>query len=367
MSLTSSSRRTLVSVTIILAAIVAVLVCIPPASAQNCTAGNLPACTIGTATATALTPCPADPTGVAGNCWGLNVSSCPNPVTQPYDAIVKVTSPAGASIGTVIFLSPAGGEEFYDAAFVPNGRQIINTVVGANYTAVQIVYLNKVAGWTTGPAADGPLALACLPATSMQWIYDNILSTGTPLCATGNSGGAVQIAYALAEYGLGSIFSMVEPTSGPEFARLDEGCSPKANEYTACAICGFGTLNGKFDSGAATADVDPAYTGSTSKPGDCTENITGQGDFAKQLRHDSILSDEYSAPALSFPTTDIHMAFGGGDASSNAIPQGLDWTSLITTKTAIVCVPSAQHTLPDSTAGALQIEHDLTSYCKLQP
>lgn len=365
MSLSKPSRRSLVSLTVIVAAIVAALVCIPPASAQNCTAGNLPACTMGTATATQFNPCPDDPNGVGGNCWGLNVSSCPNPVTQPYDAIVKVTSPAGASIGTIIFLSPAGGEEFYDAAFVPYGSQIIKAVVKASYTAVQIVYLNKVAGWTTGPAPDGPLALACLPATSMQWIHDNVLSTGTPLCATGNSGGAVQIAYALAEYGLGSIFSMVEPTSGPEFARLDNGCSP-ANTNTACAICGFGTQNEGFTAGAAAQDVDPAYTGNLLGNGPCSQDVGGSTMNAEQLHHDSILSDNYAPEFLSFPTTDIHMAFGGLDANSNAISEGLDWASVIKTSTAIVCVPTAEHTLPNSSKGSTLIENDLIGYCKLQ-
>jgi hypothetical protein len=341
---------------------------IAPASAQKSPpSDSAPNFTIGTATGTQLSTCPTDPGDVSGNCWGLNVV-CPNvtPI-QPYDATVKVTSPSGASIGTIIFLSGGRGIPFYDADF-KYGSSVIQTVVGAGYTAVQIKYDNPVAGWLTGPAADGngPISLACLPSTSMQWVHDHILSTGTPLCATGNSGGSQQIAYALSQYGLGSIFSMVEPTSGPEFSRLDYGCAPEET-YSACAVCGFGTLQESYGLSIAETGVDPAYTGIVDhKPdGPCSEGVQGSTQNASQLHHDSTLSDIYP-PTLSF-TTDIHFAFGGLDADSAAIPEGLDWASMITSPTAIVCVPSAGHSLPSYQAGAAQIENDLISFCKLQP
>jgi hypothetical protein len=91
----------------------------------------------------------------------------------------------------------------------------------------------------------------------------------------------------------------------------------------------------------------------------------GSPQWAAQFHHDSILSDKYH-PILSF-TTDVHFAFGGLDATSPAIPEGLDWASMIPSATAIVCVPSAEHQLPSSLQGATQIENDLKSYCKLQP
>lgn len=354
MNRTSSTRKNLVSVAIVVAALVGVA----PASAQK---SNF---SIGTAVGTQLSTCPSDPGGVNGACWGLNVSGCPNPVTLPYDATVKVTSPSGASIGTIIFLAGAGGEDFYDRAF-KYGSSMIEDVLGAGYTVVQIRYNNPVAGWLTGPALDGPLSLACLPSTSMQWVYDNVLSSGTPLCVTGNSGGGQAIAYAVSQYGLGAIFSMVEPTSGPGFSRLDHGCAPEG-DFTACAICGFSTQIESYGAGAAAEAVDPAYTGSTTVKGPCSYDLQGSTRYASQLRHDSTLSDEYP-PTLSFPGTDIHIVFGGQDANSPSISQGIDWASAISSPTAIVCVPSAGHELPSSQAGAAQIENDLIRYCKPRP
>jgi len=101
---------------------------------------------------------------VSGTCWGLNISACPNPATLPYDATVKVTSPSGTSIGTIIFLSGDTGNQNYEEEFT-YGSSVIDTVVGA------------------GTDGNGPISLACLPSTSMQWARDHILRAGT-LCAT---------------------------------------------------------------------------------------------------------------------------------------------------------------------------------------
>lgn len=322
---------------------------------------------LGTAVGTELAACPSDPGGLSGTCWGLNVS-CPL-VTQiqPYDATLKVTSPSGASIGTVIFITGGGGVGFYDTQFT-DGSDLINAVVKADFTAVQIVFDNQVAGWLTGPALDGngPLSLACLPATSMQWVHDHILTSGTPLCATGNSGGSFAIAYALSQYGLGSIFSMVEATSGPELSRIDQGCAP-VHEFVACATCGSGTQSESYGLNNAENFVDPAYTGVVDgKPnGPCSKGINGSTQSAGLFHHDSILSDT-AAPILSFPTTDIRFVFGGQDLTGGAIPEGLEWASVITSQITIVCVPSAGHMMANYMAGATQIENDLINYCKLQ-
>jgi hypothetical protein len=320
--------------------------------------------TIGTAVGTELSSCVNDPKGVKGNCWGLNIS-CPNVnAFLPYDATLKITSPTGSSVGTIIFISGGGSTYYYDT--FTYGTSLIDDVAANGFTAVQIAFNNPVAGWLTGPATDGngPISLACLPATAMKWVYTNVLTAGTPLCATGNSGGAFAIAYGLSYYGLDSILTLAEPTSGPELSRMDYGCAPKG-KFLACAVCGSGTQDETYGLANAEQYIDPAYTGvmNMKADGPCSEDVNGSTRNAAQLHHDSILSDTYSAQ-FSF-TTAIRVLFGGQDLSGGGVPEGLDWVSFITSPITVVCVPMSGHEMANSLSGATQIESDLTTYCKL--
>jgi hypothetical protein len=324
--------------------------------------------TLGTVTGMTSGISCGDKGGVSGACTGLNIS-CPNVTPlQPYDVTAKVTTPSGTSVGTIIFMTGGGGNSFYDAEF-SQGSAVISTVVAAGFTAVQLKFDNKVAGWATGPAADGngTISLACLPATAIQWVDDDELTLGTPLCATGNSGGADALAYGLAQYGLGSILSMIEPTSGPELARLDEGCSPNPAPM-ACATCGPGMLALGIGLSNSETFVDPAYTGAVNNPpvsaDVCSENILGVQNNSTLLEKDSILSNVYK-PVLNY-TTDVHIVFGGTDTTGGDIPESLLWATVITSKSTIVCLPGVGHALPNFTAGATQIENDLITFCKLQ-
>jgi hypothetical protein len=77
-------------------------------------------------------------------------------------------------------------------------------------------------GWleATPGVESGQEALACRPATAIQWVHDN-LAQGR-FCITGNSAGASQITYVISSYGIAA--DVVVPTSGPPMAALSKGC-----------------------------------------------------------------------------------------------------------------------------------------------
>src|SRR5262249_38079196 len=75
------------------------------------------------------------------------------------------------------------------------------------------------------PAPNGVNQLACRWSTLAKWVHDNAtLTPSGAFCATGNSAGSAAAAYAIAEYGLDTIFNFLEETSGPPFSRIDHGC-----------------------------------------------------------------------------------------------------------------------------------------------
>jgi hypothetical protein len=258
----------------------------------------------------------------------------------------------GAPKGTVILLTGGGGTGSYSGDFT-YGQQIISQIVAAGFTAVELRWTG-MGGWLSGPG--GPRKLACRFATAAKWIYENVHVGGSanPFCATGNSGGSGAIAYALAHYGLGALFDMVEPTSGPPFGRIDHGCiCDQPPVPTAC-----GTMMPECYGGAAASILDPAYGSAICSSAGQTHDMTNAALFLM----DSVVSPDAT---LSYPCTDVHNLYGGMDGTS-AVPLGYDWISKVTSKKTVACLANDMHPIPSAMDGAQMIANDLIMFCKKQ-
>jgi uncharacterized protein YjdB len=325
------------------------------ASMSNITASaNLTVVTpdpLGTPSASNIV-CPAS--SIAGSCYAVTLS-CPN--INTFTGYVKVTYPTGTPLGTVLFGSGGSGNALYEA--FTYGNTTLNTVLQGGFTLAQISWgqpftPNQPNGWQTGPG--GIRAVACRYATLAQWIYTNIhlANTTAPFCATGNSSAAELIGQSLAHYGQSSIFAMVEPTSGPPFARQDWACD--------CSQQGVTNPCGTFWSycigvGDAQNFVDPAYA----PPVSCSQEVSNHS-----TTYDSIfLKDSVMSPdaVLTYPNTFVKFLYGGAD--TNAPNHGHLFADAITTSKAEACVADAGHTIPNTLDGAQQIASDILTYCKL--
>jgi hypothetical protein len=294
-----------------------------------------------------------------GVCQQMTIS-CPGvPDVQAY---VKTNSPTGTSLGTATYTTGTDGNGLYESIFT-YGDIAVGNVLDAGFTTVQISWgtpfnSDQPGGWVEGPG--GVLATACRYATIHQWIYNNIQNnTSLPFCATGNSGGAGALAYALSQYPTN--LSMAEVTSGPPSGRLDWGCG--CQEGKLAVQCGTSSSLGTCF-GTSDAPVwDPAYNPNVT-PGLCTDAVDGT---LPPGGLNFFLGDSVEAPGANYdlPNTYVNLVFGSADDSS-AIPIGQDWFNNITTQKAQVCVTGGEHSMANTEAGAEQIANDLINLCKLQ-
>jgi hypothetical protein len=311
---------------------------------------------LGSATATSIA-CPTSAAGISGTCYSVALS-CPD--TSDLIGYVKVTFPTGTPVGTVVFTTGGSGTDLYESHFT-YGPTTLNAVLGGGYTLAQISWgepftTGQTAGWVTGPG--GMRAVGCRYATLAQWIYNNIhlANTAAPFCATGNSGGAAEIGLALAHYGMGSIFAMVEPTSGPPFSRQDWGCDCSHPQVT--DPCGNTATNYCVGLGNAQDYIDPAYTA----PVSCSYEVENRSTiYDSTFLNDSVLSPDAE---LNYPNTFVNIRYGGADRSC-ASNQGHLWYSAITSSKAESCIAGAPHEIPSDQTGAQDIANDLLKYCKL--
>jgi len=303
--------------------------------------------TLGSASSSPTT-CPSSTANppVAGSCMNLTIT-CPQ-VADYSPVLLKVSTPATSSKGTVLFTTGGAGNDFYQDHF-QFGSTAVADVVNASFTAVQIAFTAGSTGWLTGPAADGPLTLSCRWATTAQWVHDNVRQPSTAFCATGNSAGAGVIAYALARYGQGSIFDYVVPTGGPPFSRIDEGC-----------IC-----NGTMINTSCVGPVDPCYGLNANmfldpayENGHCSNHDTSD---VPLWQKDSILSSDGKS-VLNYPNTRVHFIFGGLDTTPGIANAAL-WQQAITSQNDFECVQDAPHEIADALDGAQAVANDLIAQC----
>lgn len=288
--------------------------------------------------------------GLAGNCTQLTIA-CPD--VANITPTIKVIKPAGASAGAIMFIVGGGGVGYYDQSFA-FGADTVNKVVGAGFTAVEINFAGPAAGWLTGPG--GPRKLACRFSTAALWVHDHVRTGATPFCATGNSGGSAAIAYGLAHFGMGGVFDMVEPTSGPPMGRLDIGCICTGAKMA--GPCGTTLLTTCIGTADAQSFIDPAYGSAICSTAVTTHETTNEQTFL----NDSVASPDAT---YAYPGTDVHALYGANDLTA-AVPLGLDWVNLITTRREIECVTGAPHSMPDNQAAADKIGNDLAAGCKAQ-
>jgi hypothetical protein len=329
-----------------------------------------------TTAASALITCPTFTGGSTGaSCYQLKVSC---DAIADYYAYLKVNTPAGTPAGTVIFGTGSGGTSLYDndpsftVGSFNGGDFVVEGILSAGFTTVQVSFGDpfnpqpaQPNGWLQGPG--GVRRVACRYATVADWVYKNIhnSSTAAPYCATGNSGGAGAIGYAVSQYGLAPEFTLIEPTSGPVMTVLHQGCNV-CGQYTGSNPCtntpGVNlcyTASGGTGSTAGIIDLAYQASGQTT-PTLCSTGVNGDNSNFTRFLSDSIEDDPGISPALPIPSppTTANIVFGSDD-TSNALPMGYAWRAAVGPTPTFTCKDGTPHAVPSTSAGAQQIIDDI--------
>jgi hypothetical protein len=246
---------------------------------------------------------------------------------KSIEAQIRITEPAKSVPvrGTVLLGSGGGGESFYAAsAGVPT---LVKNLSAIGFRVVDRFWTG---GWMTHEG--GFKEQSCRYASLLTWVHDHLLERGGKLVATGNSGGALEIAYALTTWRRGDILDLVVPTGGM-LATLDYVCVREASpEWSAlCASI--------VPRGAMECEPKCMFNPSTTAINDYCTQISSQPTMA-QLRADNVMNED---AVLHYPKTRVHFLFGARDCFLPTVPMTLTYAAKITSDKLIEFVPNTPH------------------------
>lgn len=272
-------------------------------------------------------------------CKGFQVS-CPD-VRQPAHGILGIGAPTGTARGVAVLFSGGLGTSWWG---VEDRRLQASFLGDLHQHGIETVEVRWTDPWLFSSSGEqvGPAALSCRPATATKWIRDNIYASlgahpalgACGFCIAGDSGGASQVAYTLADFGLAGILNAVFPVSGPPHAGLAAGCLPNAGEHFA------------YTAGFSAPIIDGSYGFFNGGP--CQSH-----DAAWKTRWDQDAIDT-GGRAFSYPSTRVVFIFGAND-DSVAPPHGklylaklqADRSPLVSSET----VPGMGHLVGNSESG----------------
>jgi len=166
-----------------------------------------------------------DSTCPAGfTCRGLKVTCPGTPQVATFYATRLTVNP----VGTVIFFTGGAGTTYWSSAneFLPS---FVNDLIALRYNVLQVRWKSEWEASARG-LNSGIAKLACRPATMISYLHKTFQPATSRLIITGNSGGASQVSYPLAYYGLDQIVDVMIPTGGPPHSALQKSCMQNAGE-----------------------------------------------------------------------------------------------------------------------------------------
>lgn len=152
------------------------------------------------------------------------------------NAFLRVSGDGSA--GTIVLTTGGSGGGLYriggqDSGGAEGIGSMMDTFLDEGYMLVEIQW-RPPRIWDTSDDA-GSITLACRAATIFRWVHDN-LHLGGLFAAQGNSGGAAQIAFSMAYYGIDEFLDVANLSGGPPPCPItyEVGGQPNYDEQGQC-------------------------------------------------------------------------------------------------------------------------------------
>ncbi|CAN5588564.1 hypothetical protein BH09MYX1_BH09MYX1_57670 [soil metagenome] len=299
-------------------------------------------------------------------CFTATVDGCSG--IDALDVDVVVADPDdNAPKATIVWSSGSGGGGMYeDTGASGNTRPALDPMESLRKKGYRIIERAWAGGTQTGQwfeGKSGPTASACRYATLASYLRSKYHAKGS-FCATGNSGGSVEIGYSLTRWGREATIDYALLTSGPA-ARFEDSCAGDASPAwkTKCAQltagktwqCNGGAPACGYDTGIARL-IDSSYSH--------TDTCADAMNHAAALAADSPLG----TPAqTTFNKTRIEQLLAENDCENGVVPGALDFNARVTSLGAtpkLTLLPDVGHSMQATVAGGDAIEAALEASCK---
>ncbi len=302
--------------------------------------------------------------GYDASCHELRVD-CGGLPSAPAGLLV-VHPPAGTPVlGTVLFGVGGVGVGHYSAH--DPAQTMMGMLVDAGYVVVDRSWTE---GWFGSSAPGGGLgSAACRYATLLEWVHAQIHDEGG-FCATGNSGGSAELAFALTWWGAAELLDQAVLTSGPPLSRVDLLClgdEADASWGAQCAAIWDDSGQTCADEAPVCSSLDrpeaagPAMIDVALESADSESACTGRE--LNQL--DRMLGESALATGSlrDFPETRVDFLFGEEDCTE-AVPLGYLLHASIESATTVTYVADMPHEIMDSVPGQQALMQALLEGCR---
>lgn len=189
------------------------------------------------------------------------------------DIEIRERLPVPPYRGAVLFFSGEKGTQYYDIDDTHEFAGATVATLRANgYKTYEARWLDDSGnnfgdGWLSGVEGLGPKLATCGAREVIEWIQEN-KAVNVPLCATGNSFGGVQIAYAIAAHDAGPYLKSAVYSAGPSVVDIPRGCFNQTYDNGLLSGTQSLTIGFKLDSptGSLRTDIIDRLMGWTTDP-----------------------------------------------------------------------------------------------------